>query len=432
MFLLELLTALVGLRLAYVEIVENKFRNYATSVFIACFVPLFCIYPMIGRILIGGATSVRPGDGTIFDQPAVYFIYHLYCWSILLVLFLTSRSIVNRPIDGWQQKYLMTSAENIFLAFCVALGGYLYVSSTGLSFSELIRASRFEWFNNDDYSSIQFVISTYLIALSPLAIHLALHNRSKFWLLFYISLLVLIGLASKDRKWLIYILSASIAYVYLKNKFSITFQTKWVVVILFLFIALSIYQVFRDVLFNFMLSGSGDLFYESKEMAIKLMTRGDLPYFYNASMTAIHMNLNEGFSIPFGIISRQILFFVPADLSFGLKIEDISAIFSDALDAGSALRRGNMPPGFFGLFALSFGWFGGCLLCAMFPILLRKIDKNIQKNNGVITLVIHSHLFSSIILLLRGDDSSATYFIIFSIFVFLIARPAAMLRRGTV
>jgi hypothetical protein len=134
-------------------------------------------------------------------------------------------------------------------------------------------------------------------------------------------------------------------------------------------------------------------------------------------MMAINMNLNEGYSIPFGLLSRQLLFFLPADFSFGLKIEDISAIFSDAVDGGDEFRRGNMPPGLIGLFVLSFEWYGGWIVAIGLPFALRAMDSLIRRQSGILQIALISNMLSGMLLLLRGDDSSATYFIIFAILV---------------
>ena len=73
-------------------------------------------------------------------------------------------------------------------------------------------------------------------------------------------------------------------------------------------------------------------------MGEKLTLKGDYPYYYFSSITAIKMNMIDGFSIPFGIVRRQLFFFLPVDYSLGLKIKDISAIFSDALNAGDSIE----------------------------------------------------------------------------------------------
>lgn len=422
LLLLELLTAILGSALLYTEVIKNRFLNYATSMFLLGFVPLLCIYPVIARIMVGGAYTIRRESDEIIADPWVYVCYQTFCLAVLLVSFATSRNkLTDRPYRGWREKYKLEPLEMAAFIACLALGVFLYVYSTGYSVIELINSSRFEYFTNPEYSPIVFVISTYLLAISPVAIVLALQQKRDRWALaVIIFLLVLYGVMAKDRKWLIYIVSASFAFVYFKNGYSITIRRKAVIPIVIVAIALAFWQVARSVLFSYYLSGSGDLLYESQLVAVNLLTRGDFPYYYNASITAIDMNLNEDFLIGLAILRRQLFFFLPVDYSFGLKVEDISALFSDAVGGEDAVRRGNMPPGFFGLFAISFGWLGGIIACLLVPLGLRALDRFIHRNRSIGSLVVAAHLLSSVTLLLRGDDSSATYFIISSLAIFYV------------
>lgn len=427
LIVLELFTAVVGIRLLFVEAVRNRFHNYATSVFLTCFVPLFCIYPVIARLAVGGAYSVQPGDNLVIDDPAIYVIYQCFCLGMLLAVFLSPRRQAETPLPDWRDKYRTTVIEQLMMVAVVSAGVFLYVRSTGLSATELISASRFEWFNNATYSPATFVVSSYLLALSPVAMLLALQNKPFRWVaLVLIAELAFFGLMSKDRKWLIYIVSVSFAVTYLRNGFTITLQRRVVLLGIGAALVLAFWQIGRSVLFNYYLTGTGDVVYESQQMAINLLTKGDLPYYYNASITAINMNYNYDYNIPLALIRRQLLFFLPSSYSFGLKIEDISALFSDALGAEDATRRGNMPPGLFGLFVISFGWFGGILTCSLIPFALRAMDRFIKRSRGIGSIVLIAHLLSAVMLLLRGDDSSATYFIISSLVLFYIMRPMAL------
>ncbi len=426
--IVELLTAILGIRAFYTEAISCRFRNYATSIFLLCFVPLFCVYPVIARIAVGGAYSVQPGDTLVFSDNIVYLIYQMCCLGIILVFLLTSRRTVEHRNPDWKKVINSDYRELAIVIAVISLGIALYVRSTGFGVLELISASRFEWFNNASYSSATFVVSSYLMALSPVAVLLAAQQKKYAWvLLFIIAELVFFGILSKDRKWLIYILSAGFAAVYYYQGFSLTLRKRLIVIGVTAVLTLAFWQIARGVLFEYLITGKGDVVYLAQEMAIDLMTRGDLPYYYNASITAINLNINNDYSIPFGILSRQILFFLPADYSFGLKIEDISALFSDRLQAGDSLRRGNMPPGLFGLFILSFGWAGGIITCAMLPLGVRAIDRYIQRSRGIGSFIVAAHFMSATMLLLRGDDSSATYFIVFSLVAFLIIRPSSLI-----
>lgn len=423
---LEIFTAFFGGRLLFLEAVRNRFSNFATSTFLICFVPLFCIYPVVARLAVGGAYSVRPGDNQVIEDPFVYLIYQVFCLGVLLSVFLGRKKInKSQPMPAAPGRARFQIGPLAIASFIAILfiGVYLYVYSTGFSVGELITASRFEWFRNQNYSPVAYVVSSYLIALSPVVILLALQNKRHWWVVAVIVVaLAFFGLLSKDRKWLIFIISASFAYMYFKNRFTIVLRPKVVSMGLFAVAILAFWQVGRSVIFDYILSGSGDIIYDSQRMAITLLTKGDLPYYYNASITAIYLNLHFDYQIPFGIVRRQLFFFLPASYSFGLKIEDISALFSDFLGAGDSVRRGNMPPGLFGLFVLSFGWLGGVVTCSMIPIGLRAIDRIIRHNRGASSFVLAAHMLSSTLLLLRGDDSSATYFIFSSLAIIYVVR----------
>lgn len=423
MIFLELFTAAFGCVVLWLEAWKNQSRNYVTSVFLACFVPLLCIYPVIARLFVGGALSVVPGSLVVISGYETYLIFQLFTVTILATIFLSRRKSPVQPELNWREKYQAEPWEIGTLFAAITLGVILFVRSTGFSALDLISASRFEWFNNASYSPTTFVISTYLISLTPIALILILSNPKYRWVAVILTLeMILYGLMSKDRKWLIFMISAATGYWYIANSQRIVLKPKFLVLSFSLVLLLSFYQVIRGVLFTYALTGSGDIVYESQQMALDLLTRGDFPYYYNASITALEMNYYYDYWIPFALLRRQLLFFLPAGWSFGLKLEDISALFSDVLGAGDATRRGNMPPGFFGLFVLSFKWGGAIVACAAFPLLLRWLDGVIQRNRNIWSIVLLSQILSSMFLLLRGDDSSASYYIFFSFLFFALVR----------
>lgn len=422
--ILEIIGALLGSYLLLREVFFHRFANYMTAIFLFCYVPLLCIQPIIARLFVGGAISIRDGSSNVvLNDINAYLVFQLLNFGILGMCLLLQedrslRTVITQPEQQTDGVYNPMS-----LVLMLSVGVFLYVYSTGLSVAELLVASRFEWFQNKNYSSLFSVIASYFIALTPVVIYLVAKGKRWRFLLATIAILVFYGVLSKDRKWLIFIASGMLALIYMRSGRRLTFTAKGVTVLILLGLILGFWQVFRGVIFTAILVGSNDLTYEVKEMAVRLLTHGDFPYYYNASITAIDMNINEGYSIPLGLLKRQLFFFMPVDYSFGLKIKDISAIFSDAIHGESGIRGGNMPPGLFGLFVLSFNWFGGFVLLTLFPILLKSLDKIIRKGRGILQIAIMCHAFSSILLLLRGDDSSATYFIVFSIIVLVMLRP---------
>ena len=71
-----------------------------------------------------------------------------------------------------------------------------------------------------------------------------------------------------------------------------------------------------------------------------------------------------------------------------------------------------MPPGLFGLFMMSFGWFWSLLLIPTLAVLLRKLDHLFRYGHGRLRESALALCAFSVILAFRGDDSSALYFVI--------------------
>lgn len=421
---LEILSLMLGLSLFYKEVITLKFKNFVPAVFILLYFPLFCITPLLYHLITGGAMTINPGyDGLVFSEPKIYIVYHIYNITFLVCFLFLSNYLnkINSVIKVSNDK--ISFIQNLLLFLFLFFGVYLYVYSTGLSLGELLIADRFSWFLNPNYSSFASVVSSYFISLSPLLLYLYIKNKNHFFLVFTIILLVSYGILSKDRKWLIFLISGTLGAIYFLNGFKIILKTKiifWTSIFGFFLV---FWQIFRDVLLTELITGRGDFLFYAKEMGKKLALKGDFPYYYFSSITAIKMNMIDGFGIPFGIIRRQLFFFFPVDYSLGLKIKDISAIFSDALNAGDSIRSGNMPPGFIGLFVLSFNWWLGQFFYVLIPFFLYYVNKIVRKNTKILQPVIFSNCFSFFILFLRGDDSSATYFFIFNLIIFILLKP---------
>jgi hypothetical protein len=342
-------------------------------------------------------------------------------------------SVFFNGYKGPKQTFISTTTlqQRFIFFFLLLIGIYLYVYSTGLSVFELLVADRFTWFENSTYSPFYSVVASYFISLTPLCFFLYYKEKKYFFFIITVILLLIYGILSKDRKWIIFMISGAVAAKYYMNGNRIVLKPKIVIGSLIFGLILVFWQIFRDVLFTELLTGRGDFMNHAKEMGGKLLMQGDFPYYYFSSMTAIKMNFIDGFNIPMGIIRRQVFFLVPVDYSFGLKIKDISAIFSDALDAGDDIRGGNMPPGLIGLFVLSFNWWLGLLVYTVIPFVLFYVNKIAREYASTFQPVIYSNCFSFMILLLRGDDSSAFYFCIFNFGFFFLVKNIIAKRKLT-
>lgn len=425
---LEVGGALFGGGLFYRELISKKFVNFWTAVFLLCYVPLYCLYPLFARFFVGGALSINKYQPGLIENANAYLVYQLANYGILLVVWLVRA----RFDDGAMRVFTPKEVKRFdvhYLVVILCVGVYLNIHSTGLTMGELLVADRFAWFSNENYSPLLSVISTYFIALAPVIVYLCIVDKRWRMLFFVLAVLTLNGILFKDRKWLIFIGSGFLAAQYVSAGRKLVIDAKVGGLILTLAMVLGFWQIARDAIFTALLLDEVKRLSMIPQMAIRLMTKGDIPYYYNASMTAIHMNISDGYEIPFGLLRRQLFFFLPAKFSGGLKIEDISAIFSDAIGGEGSNRRGNMPPGLFGLFVLSFNWAWGIVTLACLPLLVKYFDKLAKQGVGVVHAALISHALASIVFLLRGDDSSASYFIIFTILVLCGFRGAGYVFR---
>lgn len=439
------LLLVMGVGVLFIEIVRNQCRNLIACVFFFALVVLLVAVPIAIHIAFGGAQTIVTEMGHVHDDVRVYLIYALCIFSVLASQLLISVSRVEnhvRPTHARLGRQLPLGSTPggkfrsdwiLLMAYASVMGfaWYLYVRASGMGLFELMAASRFAWFAEQNHSLITGVFADYLIAVSPVFVFKALSGgrRSVFFFAIGIAILVGYGLCSKDRKWLIYIISGAIASYYLLSGRRILVTKRLIAFFIVLVLPLAFWQIFRDTLFGVALGIHTDAKAEATEMFVRVLRSGDGPYYYQSSIEAISQNLNHGEMVPLGLLRRQVFFFLPAKYSLGLKPEDISAIFSDIVHGGSDLRRGNMPPGFVGLFVLSFGWFVAPLLLAMVPLLIRALDSFVRSRANLVSDVILSMAFSSSLLWLRGDDSGGGYFVVSNLILAVILFQGARVVR---
>lgn len=413
LLLVQLALCLVILRR---EVVLLRFRHFASSLFFVAYTILFVLEPLVLHLFFGGATSIVAGSTEKFADVSVYYLYNAYGIGLLVVYLLGSRPsreadqpepVIEAPVrDGQRQA--------TFAAVLIIGGFIMFVQSTGMSLTELLYASRFAWFGESTFSVFWLTVSSYFLALAAIfAYHIRASGSRWHWLtLLCLAAIVLNGIMTKDRKWIIFLVSGWIAGTYDKSGRSLTLRRNGVLAMGTLFGILLISQFLRDVLVRAALGQQIVLASEISRWSSFLIEYGDISYFYRASLEAIHQNLNNDFIVWFALPRRILLFFVPTGLSAGLKVEDISAIFSDVVDGGDAIRRGNMPPGLFGLFVISFGWFASLFIIPLLALLIRKLDRVFSMSHGTFRASVLALYFFSVVLALRGDDSSAVYFVL--------------------
>lgn len=428
LYILFFLTLLIG----YNEVVRKVCHNFATSIFTILFGIFFVIVPIILHTFFDGATRLDKTNDSIYFINDHYHLLNFYSFLILSVILIFSylnkpKTYVSPTLDLKIFSDNKVSRRLIYLMPIIGL--FIFLFFTDMTISDLLIMGRFSWYDNPSSNLFMIAISHYFFALTPIAVFLisvSKKNRRFDYFLFSVMLICLIfySVISLDRKFIFYILSGVVGSYYFKNNFSLKISLK-------LFIGMSVIAVFlffsqflRDYLLRFMTSSLAlDASFKEEiwTWAERLFVAGDISYFYRASCEAIYITIQEGIISPGAMILRNLLFFIPSSLTFDLKPEDVAKTFSDLVNGGSAFRRGNMPPGFFGIIVASFGLYFSMIVMIFVPYALHKIDRVIRNPLRASGMIMMSCFISLIVLALRGDDSSAIYFFIF---IFLVVHIA--------
>jgi len=387
------------------------------------------VVPLLSNIFTGDLVSINKIRSYEFiTEKYPYVVYAVIIFSFSVFYFIINfkkrqtKYYKFHKINSTQPSGKLNLDKRIHkLTGVLSVAGvFLFIEGTGMSIPELLVASRFEWFGIDAFSPLLLNIGLYLISLIALYAYfdtkLCMPIKSLSFVV-YAAILFMIFVAG-GRKWILFIASGALGAYYERSGGQLKVTKKIIFAAsLVLFFAFS-WQYYRAINWSTNLSISTvihDFFLKSPELFLK----GDITYFYRASLEAIKLNIQDKLLFPIALIRRLVLLPFPHSWTMGLKPEDFAIMFSDVIGGGSALRRGNMPPGIIGLFALSFGWFitaisfGPIMVC-----LLSFADKFILKKTSIAREAVLANFFVISILLMRGSESSL-YFMVFSILVII-------------
>lgn len=398
------------------EILQLKFSNLASSIFFLVYTIVYVVEPLVLHIFFDGARSIVAGMTFHFDDDYLYYIFNCYGIALLLTYMWLNqvRLIANSNIPQSVSSNIQKNNYSNYFAVLLIIGFWLFVYSTGMNFFDLFAASRFAWFDESSFSLLWLTVSSYFLALSGIySYYVKINEKNNRWLLLLcLTSIVIQGLMTKDRKWIIFLVSGWLAGYYEVSGRKLIVKKRDALLLALLFFVLVISQFIRDVMFRYLIGEEIDVLDEITRWSSFLIEFGDISYFYRASIEALYQNIHNDFIVPFALMRRIFFFFLPAGYSGGLKVEDISAIFSDVVDGGSLIRRGNMPPGLFGLSIISFGWFASLFVIPLLAVLLKKLDSMFRAGQGNFRNVVLSLYMFAVVLGFRGDDSSAFYYMI--------------------
>ena len=265
----------------------------------------------------------------------------------------------------------------------------------------------------------------FLSVIAPAAFHVFKSDRTKILEVAALLLFVAIAVAiSGGRKWVLFLISGYIAAKYFHAR-SLKISPFDSVILSGLVVFVAVWQFGRH-LNEVSLDSIIDIFIQR---GLELILRGDISYFYRASLEAISININEGTWYPFSALRRLLLLPFPNEVTFGLKPEGLPTSFARDIGAINSLRVGNMPPSMIGVFVLSFGAVPGIPLFGMLlPALLTKADNFFMKRSVVRDSLL-GYAIVVIVTFARGNID-VLYYPLFYYLVFKMMSLVLLLLRG--
>ena len=438
MLILALVILIAGL---FAQMRERVRYSPCTFIWGVLFLLLFIVFPLVLNLFFGYGLSIR---GDLLTDEAGYIVYGLAILFFSLVytcsVFLgqgahSHREVACRPPlhsrSAWQAANPMEKRVFTLCGILVPLGLLIYVRGTGLSLAELMVASRFEWFARETASGFFLILGMYTLGLVAIFIYYDVRfGLPRKWLSFlvYGTILFTIFVAG-DRKWLLFMASGAAAGFYDARGGAFLQTRKLAAGLALVGMLVFMLQFGRAVTWED--EASREKAGESvAEVIPVLFVEGDATYFYRASLDAIRLNMDDGVLYPLAIVRRVLLLPLPDTWTGGLKPEGIPFLFSDEFEAGSEIRRGNMPPGLVGLFVLSFGWkLAPLLMASLILPLLGALDRMVKQNSGPLRSACFASYPVAAILLMRGS-TGGIYFMVFNCGVTVAALVAFRLVRG--
>ncbi len=345
----------------------------------------------------------------------MYIYYLINCAALILGYFFTKEKNSETVLIGPE----ILTGRAYFTVFLFIIGVILIIKGCACSLKNEIFNARFSWMLYESYSEFLFNLGMYFSSFVALTLFYCYSNikSNKFISIFIGIILLILTLVFKNRMFFIFAISGFLGALYYRFGKNLILNKSLIKRLTYVFLFLFFWQIIRATDYS---HDQIDLSVQNFVIEVRnFLVHGDLLYFYSSSIEAINQFFYNDRLIFLGVIRRALFFFIPNEYSIGLKPEDLSATFSDWINQGDEIRRGNMPPGFIGIFVLSFGFFSTIPLF-LFPKFLNMLDTFCKKNNNFFSHVLISLAFFSTLYLLRGDDTSFYYFTFFQFIVISI------------
>lgn len=389
---------------------------------------LFVFVPLIYQIAYGPATSIRWDVEERLQSEQYYIIYGVLVLFSAFWYFLLAIPSLFRFSQSERSKTPKTLGlirddgavmRQLLLGLLVVAGVFLYVAGTGLSVDQIIGGGRFAHYREGTIIRPFLALGLYLVSLVAVYAYYDVRRGFDIKLLsvaVYGAVIAMIMLTG-GRKWLVFALSGFLAGYY-RRYGKVPTGVLPIAGVGALVTLIFAWQFGRSVIWSS--AGSFDaVVNDFFDRIPNLVLNGDLSYFYRASLEAIRENVSEGTFYPFALPLRIIFLPFPDEITFGLKPEGLPFLFAKDIGAINASRVGNVPPGLFGLFVLSFGAPVSIILAPLTLLgLVKAADWVVVNKYGLFSDVLFAYFVATSVLLMRGSEGSL-YFLAFGALVVL-------------
>jgi hypothetical protein len=400
---------LILLSVLFSLLLRPRIRPYE-SVFFISFVLFFVFIPYMTLVLDDYSYGIRE---KVFDEN-VYYIY-IYNVFAIFCTFFALKAIFNIKVNSI--SFHRPLPESFPTFYIVPFIGAIFVYiGLGMDWSELMVVSRFGWFASESFNPVLLNVGFYFLVFGAIPVALLSLKGNRHVILKALLLLnyVAVMWITMGRKWIVVYFSGALVAAILKLKKDKKDKGKSKIIFFSLLVLLIVLllQFFRrfssDIPFD-------ELWYLFQDSFIDLLSRGEVSYFYRASLESIRMQYEDGLIYPLHMIRTILFIFIPDEYTYGLKLPSIEFLIGDHLGLGGIWRNANQPAGLIGYFVLSFSYtLSGYIIGATFFFLTKYLDRLYQGVQSYKSILIQASSIYVWVLLLRGSSSSL-YHIIFNL-----------------
>lgn len=391
------------------------------------FLVLFVVLPLLSNIIYGPALVPQAWKRDWITGDSIYLIYGMGAVTYSIAYLIVSMPLVGGTTakasaasggsrGSWSFEWPADEAVMLgLIGWIVLLGIAVFMIGAGVSVIDMLRGGRFVHYERGTVNLPVISVGQKMVGL--VVVYAYLDSKEGFprrllSVLVYAGILAFV-VATGGRKWVVLVISGGLAGFYdRKGRVEVSFRAAGALALAGLVILGWQAVRYMDLLGPEVVA---EMAYRFSRRLPTLLWEGDATYFYRSSLEAIRANLEQEVLYPFAIVRRIVFLPFLNEWTFGLKPQGIPLMFAEEMQHYSEARRGNLPPGLFGTFTLSFGWWAALILGPALTLGgVRMVDWFVKNRSGWIRDVVFASFVLVTVLLMRGTEGGF-YFLAFNI-----------------